>query len=460
MKSMLKSEKSNLISTHLIKVGRNFLGILNDLKRRPEDAAIELNISLEEIQSVIEGKIELSSDIIDRAAKIWPVNKRDFYIIDDDCNTGVKIMTSKESKKSSRIMERAGKPYYEYRDTAMSKVAPFRPEWIMELCRVNDNDPENNSIQWNNGHFMHQFTYFIGEVNFYYKDNNGEKKVALMNTGDSMYITPFVSHTFATRNNANSNGLILALTYGGKLTGDVQQELSSLSNLGVEYALDFSTKNSSIISLLKYFCEISSISIDELSKRAGIKKEQILDYEAGKISIPHDVLQKFAEALNVNLRDLLPNDKIEKKVIVQKHNDGKKWSYPNLTKCYEFLELVHTHTLPFSKAFELEVNNTDDKKLDLRAGLHQYVYNIRNNPIIINWEFDGKKFSENIESGDSLYIKPFIKHNFRGNGKLLILRIGGKVVGDSQRELSFIGKNNTERAISETMQWFDPKGNN
>ena len=96
----------------------------------------------------------------------------------------------------------------------------------------------------------------------------------------------------------------------------------------------------------------------------------------------------------------------------------------------------------------------------MRAGLHQYVYNIGNNPIVINWEFDGKEFSENIESGDSLYIKPFIKHNFRGNGKLLILRIGGKVVGDSQRELSFIGKNNTERAISETMQWFDPKGKN
>ena len=460
MKNMLKTEKNNLASTNLIKIGRNFLGILNDLKRRPEDAAIELNVSLEEIQSIIEGRIELSSEIVDHAEKIWPVNKRDFYVIDDDCYTGVKIMTAEESKKSSRIMERAGKPYYEYRDTAMSRIAPFRPEWIMELCHVDDNDPENNSIQWNNGHFMHQFTYFVGEVNFYYKDNNGEKKVALMNTGDSMYITPFVSHTFATRNNTKSNGLILAITYGGKLTGDVQQELSSLSNLGVEYALDFSTKNSSIISLLKYFCEISSISIDELSKRVGIKKEQILDYEAGKISIPYDILQKIAEALNVNLRDLLPNDKIEKKVIVQKHNDGKKWSYPNLTRCYEFLELAHTNTLPFSKAFELEVNNTNDKKLDLRAGLHQYVYNTGNNPIVINWEFDGKEFSENIESGDSLYIKPFIKHNFRGNGKLLISRIGGKVVGDSQRELSFIGKNNTERAISETMQWFNPKGNN
>ncbi len=91
-------------------------------------------------------------------------------------------------------MERAGKPYYEYRDTAMSQIAPFRPEWIVELCRVDNNDSNNSNIQWNNGHFMHQFTYFIGEVNFYFMDTNGEKNVAVMNTGDSMYITPFVPH--------------------------------------------------------------------------------------------------------------------------------------------------------------------------------------------------------------------------------------------------------------------------
>ena len=69
-------------------------------------------------------------------------------------------------------MHRGGKPYYEYRDTAMSSVGPFRPEWIEELCVVDDNEPNNKQVQWNNGHFMHQFTYFIGEVNFYYLDEN------------------------------------------------------------------------------------------------------------------------------------------------------------------------------------------------------------------------------------------------------------------------------------------------
>ena len=38
------------------KDGKNFLGILNDLKRRPEDAAKELGVSEEEIRLIINGK--------------------------------------------------------------------------------------------------------------------------------------------------------------------------------------------------------------------------------------------------------------------------------------------------------------------------------------------------------------------------------------------------------------------
>ena len=44
-----------------------------------------------------------------------------------------KIMRCEDSVKSSRIMHRSGKPYYEYRDTAMSSVGPFRPEWIEDV---------------------------------------------------------------------------------------------------------------------------------------------------------------------------------------------------------------------------------------------------------------------------------------------------------------------------------------
>jgi transcriptional regulator with XRE-family HTH domain len=458
---MLEHQIDDNEQSYRLKSGKNFLGILNDIKRRPEDAAKELDISLDDINAIIEGKKLVSQEILDKATQVWPVNARDFFVIGDDCKNGIKIMRKEESEKSSRIMDRAGKPYYEYRDTAMSTVAPFRPEWILELCEISDNDPNNPDVQWNNGHFMHQFTYFIGEVNFYYRNSMGEKKVAIMNTGDSMYITPFTPHTFTTRNNSKEKGLILALTYGGKLTGDVQQELSGLSvELGSNFALDFSSKKSASASLIKYHRMISNLSIEELSNRTSISIDDLQNYENANNIPDYSELENISQALTINVRDLLPNDKTEDKVIVKHHGDGKTWFYPSHSKLYEFRELASTTALPFSKAFEVLIQNPNNSELDLESGLHQYVYNVGDSSISLNWVYGGKNYSEKINPDDSLYLKPFIKHSFCGDGKLLILRIGGKIAGDSQRELSIVGKKNAQRAISETMQWFDPKGKN
>ena len=455
---MDKQEKSQ--SKELIKSGQNFLGILNDLKRRPDDAATELGISLEEITRIIDGEKILSQEIIEKAVKIWPLNVSDFYIIYDDTPTGVKLMSAEESKMSSRIMNRAGKPYYEYRDTVMSSVAPFRPEWIMELCQVDDNNSENTDAKWNNGHFMHQFTYFIGDVNFYYLDEDNKKQISIMKTGDSMYISPFVPHTFTSRNK-QSNGLILALTYGNKLTGDVKQELSGLSTeAGSQFSLDFSTKEKSSASLLKFHRDISSLPINEVSIRTKIPAHTIIELENAKRLPTHDEIILLARSYNVNSRELMADDKIEKKVVVKPYNECKKWYYPENSKIYEFVELTSTPSLPFSKAFEINVQNSDSLDYDFKVGLHQFIYNVGENELLLNWEFTGKKYTKLIQPGDSIYIKPFIKHNFRGNGKLIVLRVGGRIPGDSQRELSLIGGRNTKRAISETMQWFDPHGKN
>ncbi len=75
-------------------------------------------------------------------------------------------MRAADSKRSSRIFTRRNKsgertPYYEYRDSAMSKTSPFKPEWIKELRVVKDSDPENPDVAYNNGHFLHQLTFFI-----------------------------------------------------------------------------------------------------------------------------------------------------------------------------------------------------------------------------------------------------------------------------------------------------------
>ena len=189
-----------------------------------------------------------------------------------------------------------------------------------------------------------------------------------------------------------------------------------------------------------------------------IKNTDIEKFESGESLPTFSQYEKIASALTINIRDLIPNDKIEDKVVIKNKNDEPKWVYPEDTKSYEFRELASSTSLPFSKAFEISILKNNNEELDLKSGLHQYVYNIGTSSITINWIIQGKKHNEEIQPGDSLYIIPFISHNFSGLGKLLVLRIGGKVAGESQRELSIVGKKNAERAISETMQWFDTKG--
>ena len=104
--------------------------------------------------------------------------------------------------------------------------------------------------------------------------------------------------------------------------------------------------------------------------------------------------------------------------------------------------------------------DSNGDEFDLKVGLHQYVYNLGDKDIQLNWIFDGEKYKKILQPNDSAYIKPFVEHNFRGEGKLLVLRVGGKSTGDAQIELSFVGKPNVERAINEMMLWFDPTGKN
>lgn len=443
------------------RAGAHLRTTINDLKRRPEDAAKDLGISLEEMNALLAGEKPLSSALLSRAAKAWPcVNERDLLLIGDDAPDGVKIMRARESSESSRVMDRAGKPYYEYRDTAMTSVAWFRPEWILELCEVEDDSPGNPAVQWNRGHLMHQFTYFIGPVNYYYLGPDGRRRVFVTNTGDSVYGTPFYPHTFTTRKNPRGEkGLILALTYGDKLCGDSLQELSALGPaLAENFQLDFSSREKAFAGLLNQQIDMLSLSDDELLARCGSDANELAAWRKGERIPSHEQLEALASALGANVKDILPPDVMEEKVKPLKHADARKWLYPSKEKPrYEIVELASTRHLPYSKALELTVLGDPGQGPDLKLPLHQYFYNVGLSPVELKWESGAAKHAELIQPGDSFYMKPFIAHSFAGKGKLLSLRIGGRINGEPRQEYSLYHPKQAHRAVKETLQWFDPK---
>jgi hypothetical protein len=444
-------------SGFLKRSGANFLSIINDLKRNRQAAADELGVPLARVESIIAGEEPLTEDLLRKAVSVWPVNRRDFMIVEDDAPDGVLVMPAADSARTARVFQRGGADYYEYRDTAMSKTSPFRPEWILELKSVDDDEPSSPAVHWNNGHFMHQFTMFVGAVNFYYLDGT-ERRVMKADTGDSMYITPFVPHTFATRRKdadaryGGRKGLILALTYGNKLAGDVQHELSALGGtLPAGYLLDASSREAYAASLLRQQLESLSMSAETLAELSGVRElPQLL--AARRLPTP-DEYEALADALDVNSRDLMPPDAFDAKVATK----VRAKTAPRCFGAYTVTDLAAVRYLPYSKAVILEREGAADVP-DLRLPLHQYVYNFGSVAVTLRWELGGKAFERVLQPDDSAFVKPHVPHSFSpaGPGKmeLLSLRIGGKTMGEAQRELAHIGAKNLRRVYDEHTLWY------
>jgi methylphosphonate synthase len=427
-----------------------FRKILNDLKRRPEDAARELNIASKEINKMLNGELDPDFRLLKKATEIWPINLNDFFGIEDDTINNYKIFTNTESNNTTRIMQRKNKPYYKYKDTVMSKISPFRPEWIEELIVVNDSNPENPDVVFNNGHFLHQFTYFIGPVNFYYIDENGKKKLEEMNTGDSMYISPYTPHSFTTRKNKeNKLGLILALTYTDKVDNEVLNELSVIGyELAKKYLINYNNEIDGFKKNLQYFLNISSLTEETFEKINNINLKKI--YNTNSIPSFED-LRKIASALNINLKDLIPYKRFTS-VKIRKYEKNLEWNYPSEKNCmYRFVELANVNQLPCSKALELSVMVEEDHETFLEIPTHQYLYNIGKTDCILEIEKIKQKFSP----GDSIYLKPNVRHKFLRKSKILILRIGGKIYGENLFHISSLSEKNFERLVNDNKPWFN-----
>jgi len=427
-----------------------FRKILNDLKRRAEDAAQELNIPIEEINKILNGESDPDFKLLKKATEIWPINLNDFFGIEDDTINNYKIFSKAESDKTIRTMQRKNKPYYKYKDTVMSKISPFRPEWIEELIVVNDVNPENPDVVFNNGHFLHQFTYFIGPVNFYYIDENGKKNLAEMNTGDSMYISPYTPHSFTTRKNKeNKLGLILALTYTDKVDNEVLNELSVIGNeLAKKYLINYDNEVDGFKKNLQYYLNLSSLTEENFEKINNINLKKIYN----RNSMPSfEDLEKIAYALNINLKDLIPNKRFTS-VKINKYEKNLEWNYPSEKKyTYKFVELTNVNQLPCSKALELSVIVEEDHETFLEVPAHQYLYNIGETDCILEIEKIKQKFSP----GDSIYLKPKVKNKFLRKSKILILRIGGKIYGENLFHISSLSEKNLGRLVNDNKPWFN-----
>tara|TARA_B100000780_G_C21126277_1_gene457112 strand:- start:4438 stop:5832 length:1395 start_codon:yes stop_codon:yes gene_type:complete len=461
--------KNNSDKQYLELIGSRILSELNDLKRTIESASDEIEMPLESMKSIIQGETDFKEmiEFLFKLERSYPIDVSEILMSKNDCPNGVLVMRANESKKSSRIFARANRdkklsPYYEYRDTAMSNGSKLRPEWIEQLRVVDDCDPNNPDVIYNNGHLMHQITFFIGPVNFYY-EIAGVKYCDEMNTGDSNYITPFIKHSFTSRN-ANEQALIIAVTFGG----EVRSAQKEIYNLGLErlkkFQLPIHDRNNAIQKLIQQYLDNESMTIDILKEKISmgeIKLELNSILDANHDLTNHEI-KNLSNLLNIEPYDLMiPKYSSEEDVIITRNNKNDSYYYPSKKKeFYKIYPLARSSRMPNGKSFNIEVLSSNYNKDDLwECSLHQYLYNFGNHPVKIIWQHGNKQISSSIESGDSCYIQPGIRHCFinisSARGRLVNIRIAGEITLSVQRELSALTQ--LERVALETKPWFDPK---
>ena len=446
------------------KIGKRILSEANDLKRTVPALSSDLNVEEKQLKKVIDGdcSLEDSYNILRKMGSVYPIDISELYIQDSDRTNSVKLMSAQESLQSSRIFDRIniyGKksPYYEYRDTAMSNIGPYKPEWIKELRIVNDSDPENPNVVYNNGHFLHQTTFFVGPVNFYW-EVNGKKYCREMNTGDSNYITPFWRHSFTSRD-SSKEAYILAVTFGGEVRR-AQKELYSLGDKSSKYYLDYRDKNKATKKLIEQVLmdeNLSKENINYLAASKGIKDFDIEKLLQNSSKISFIDLKTISSLLNVNPEDLvIPDYKFEDEVVVKHSADSEKYFFPKHNdKAYRIDTLARTSKMPLMKSFNIDVLSNKSKKC-FDSSLHTYAYNYGLDDLDFFWYSDGKKFSKKLKKDDSVYIEPFTRHGFScesNNGHLYVVRVSGAMNLLTQKELSYFSS--IERTFKETKSWFD-----
>lgn len=449
-----------------ILLGSRILNEANDLKRTTEALAQEIGVDIEWLKKVIQGRGSIAEAhmVIEKMAARYPIDRNTLLLTKDDCDNGVKIMRAKASEASARIFDRKDKsgeltPYYEYRDTAMAKIAPFRPEWIRELRVVEDQNPQNPDVSYNNGHALHQMTFFIGSVNFYW-EVAGKKFSREMRTGDSNYITPYWPHSFTARD-ASKKALILAVTFGGDVRR-ASNELYVLGERGINgYAVDYRDHNKAVGQLVKQHRENEYMTPSLLKEKItrlfpDIELDQLLE---GKRKASEKELEAIAHVFNIETADLtISRYKPADEVVVKHKSAEDSYFYPNESeRLYKIYPLARTTKMPLAKGFDIEVlQNTKRSAFPLRNSLHGWIYNYGVAPARFSWTINGKEFDDILEPGDSVYVQPFVSYAFSnsgiGNATLCSMGVGGSVNLTVERELSYFSHRDR---IIEKERWFD-----
>jgi methylphosphonate synthase len=209
-----------------------------------------------------------------------------------------------------------------------------------------------------------------------------------------------------------------------------------------------------------------SYSTKYLAAASGVEEGRLESAINGNRTLDFHELEAVAQAMCVPVRELIVSmPDTESGVKIVRRAGSPEWFLEAGERPrYRMRELAGSRITPHSKSLELEILPGSGKGNRLSTGLHQYAYNLGPLPVAFDWIYDGIEHGTVIEPEESLYVKPHITHWFENvqrsdvPSRVLLLRVGGKVVGDAALEASIIGRESLSRVVAETMCWYNPEG--
>ena len=428
-------------------------GALNDLKRDRDTAARELDVTPAMLDFALTGSWVAAATVRERMVERWPISERDLAPLVDDTDRGVIVRSVAEAQQSSRVLNRGGAPYYEYRDVAMSQLSPIRPEWIRMLACTEVLDPDDPDIRWNEGHALHQLTYFRGPVDFYV-EVSGRRAGYAMQEGDSAFIPSFLPHTFATRE-PEAEPHILAVTFHGRIHGDVRQELALADLETLQHAL---RSRGGFGARLQVMLDEACLCVEELARRTSLPNERVSELlHSGSVGEGGEV-ERIAQALGVSPMDLLGDRPTAATPVITRRAELATWPFPSASSpSYIVRTLAHSEIAPRARGIVLTAPKVAGPYLEV--GLHQFAYVLGPGAVRLNWSFEGRDHEQVLDAGDSYYLPPWRKHSLQGlenAAEVLVFRAPNALHTEALDELNRCELRAQERFVAPEHSWYRP----
>ena len=238
--------------------------------------------------------------------------------------------------------------------TAKSNLSNFYPEWISQIRYVSNPDPNNPDVIYNKGHFLHQLNLFVGPVNYYY-EINGKKICKEMNTGDTSYISPYVKHSFTTRDKYRP-AYIVAVTTGSSLKRN-QNELRMFGKYF--YSELISNKFNYIQKTINQALKNEICSMRDFKISMGQKLvEKIKDKERFK-KLSVNELFKVSNFLNISPSNFFYDTYKENQVINRYFKKDEFNFFPSISdKLYRIYKSARSKNFSNLRGFLIEVLST------------------------------------------------------------------------------------------------------